>query len=47
MTTERVFLLDYGAGNVQSIENALGKLGCNLEYIKSKDDFAMADVNLI
>jgi len=38
-----VYLLDYGAGNVRSIRNAIKKVGCtDLKIIQSSDDFAKA-----
>ncbi|EJU01907.1 imidazole glycerol pho, partial [Dacryopinax primogenitus] len=39
----RLFLLDYGAGNVQSLANSLTALGYEFEWIKSTDDFHKAD----
>ncbi|KAJ3305418.1 hypothetical protein HDV03_001512 [Kappamyces sp. JEL0829] len=39
----RVFLLDYGAGNVRSVVNAITKLGFELEEIKTVADFDAAD----
>ncbi|KAH8102579.1 imidazole glycerol phosphate synthase HisHF [Cristinia sonorae] len=37
-----LFLLDYGAGNVQSLANTLRKLGHGFQWIKSADDFHKA-----
>jgi glutamine amidotransferase/cyclase len=39
----QVYILDYGAGNVKSVENALLTLGFNPKYITQKSDFAKAD----
>jgi imidazoleglycerol phosphate synthase glutamine amidotransferase subunit HisH len=39
-----VYILDYGAGNVQSVENAIKALGYNVNYIKDANDFLLADV---
>ena len=39
----RTFLLDYGAGNVRSIVNAVAAVGHTLEVVRSVDDFALAD----
>ncbi|EGN98646.1 hypothetical protein SERLA73DRAFT_168276 [Serpula lacrymans var. lacrymans S7.3] len=38
----RLFLLDYGAGNVQSLANSLQKLGYQFSWISSKHDFEEA-----
>ncbi|KAJ2010910.1 Histidine biosynthesis bifunctional protein hisB, partial [Coemansia sp. S85] len=38
-----LYLLDYGAGNVRSLLNAVEKLGHRIEYIKTVEDFAKAD----
>ncbi|KAL4266926.1 Imidazole glycerol phosphate synthase hisHF [Pleurotus pulmonarius] len=37
-----LYLLDYGAGNVQSLANSLRKLGHNFTWIKSPSDFDKA-----
>lgn len=39
----KVYLLDYGAGNWQSLVNAIEKLGYSIEKIKKPDDIAKAD----
>ncbi|KZO98397.1 imidazole glycerol pho [Calocera viscosa TUFC12733] len=39
----RLFLLDYGAGNVRSLANSLTALGYEFEWIQSTDDFHKAD----
>lgn len=39
----KVYLLDYGAGNVLSVANAVESLGYELHYIKNEDDFDQAD----
>ncbi|KAJ2517833.1 Histidine biosynthesis bifunctional protein hisB [Coemansia sp. RSA 1939] len=45
MTTsnQKLYLLDYGAGNVRSLLNAVEKLGHTIEYIRSASDFDKAD----
>lgn len=42
-----LYLLDYGAGNVQSLANSLTKLGHTYTWISSPDDFASATVRLV
>ena len=44
MTSERLYLLDYGAGNVRSLLNAIRKLGYSIQTIDSVQDFQRADV---
>jgi imidazoleglycerol phosphate synthase glutamine amidotransferase subunit HisH len=39
-----VHLLDYVAGNVRSLVNAIEKLGWTVEWVKSPEDVAKADV---
>jgi len=39
-----LYLLDYGAGNVQSLANALKNLGHNFQWISQPSDFAKATV---
>nr|AOR51688.1 imidazoleglycerol phosphate synthase [Phaffia rhodozyma] len=39
----RLFLLDYGAGNVRSLANSIKKLGYEFEWIKDASDFEKAD----
>ncbi|MEE4241516.1 MAG: hypothetical protein V2I36_08620 [Desulfopila sp.] len=36
-------MLDYGAGNVRSVSNAIKLLGCEVEYVKSPEDIVSAD----
>lgn len=38
-----VTLLDYGAGNVRSVRNALVKLGHTVEHVKTPDDIVTAE----
>ncbi len=38
-----VTLLDYGAGNVRSVRNALNHLGCRVENVKTPDDILSAE----
>jgi glutamine amidotransferase/cyclase len=40
-----LFLLDYGAGNVQSLANTLGRLGRSFKWITSPADFDDATVS--
>jgi hypothetical protein len=40
-----LFLLDYGAGNVQSLANTLGTLGHSFKWITSPADFDDATVS--
>ena len=40
-----VHLLDYVAGNVRSLVNAIQKLGYTIDWIKSPDDIARAEVS--
>jgi glutamine amidotransferase/cyclase len=41
-----LFLLDYGAGNVQSLANSLTSLGHAFTWIASPEDFDKATVGL-
>lgn len=41
-----LYLLDYGAGNVQSLANSLKKLGYSFQWISSPDDFHRAEACL-
>jgi hypothetical protein len=45
-TPMRLFLLDYGAGNVQSLANTLENLGHSFTWITSPADFDDATVSL-
>lgn len=40
-----LFLLDYGAGNVQSLANTIKRLGHTFQWIKEPEDFARATVS--
>jgi glutamine amidotransferase/cyclase len=42
-----LYLLDYGAGNVRSLANSLGKIGYDFEWIKSPTDFDKAEVRTL
>lgn len=42
-----VHLLDYVAGNVRSLVNAIEKLGYDVDWIKTPEDVARADVCLL
>jgi hypothetical protein len=46
LPTMGLFLLDYGAGNVQSLANTLEKLGHSFKWITSPADFDDATVSL-
>lgn len=39
-----VHLLDYVAGNIRSLVNAIEKVGFTVEWIKSPEDIAKAEV---
>jgi hypothetical protein len=39
-----VHLLDYAAGNIRSLVNAVEKLGYDVEWIKSPDEVSKAEV---
>jgi glutamine amidotransferase/cyclase len=40
-----VHLLDYVAGNVRSLVNAIEKLGWTVEWVKTPEDVVKADVS--
>lgn len=40
-----LYLLDYGAGNVQSLANSINKLGHAFQWISSPADFQKATVS--
>ena len=40
-----VYLLDYVAGNIRSLVNAIEKLGWEVQWIRSPEDVAKADVS--
>jgi len=42
----KVHLLDYVAGNIRSLVNAIEKVGYEVEWIKSPEEVAQADVSL-
>jgi imidazoleglycerol phosphate synthase glutamine amidotransferase subunit HisH len=42
-----VHLLDYVAGNVRSLVNAIEKLGWTVEWVRSPEEVANADVSTI
>ena len=42
----RLYLLDYGAGNVQSLANSLQKLGYDFKWITDPAEFDDATVSL-
>lgn len=42
----KVHLLDYVAGNIRSLVNAIEKCGYEVEWIKSPDDVKNAEVSL-
>ena len=41
----KVYLLDYVAGNVRSLVNAIEKVGYSVEWIRSPEDVEKADVS--
>jgi len=41
----KVYLLDYVAGNVRSLVNAIEKVGYTVEWIRSPEDVVKADVS--
>lgn len=41
----KVHLLDYAAGNIRSLVNAIEKLGWEVEWIESPADVAKAEVS--
>lgn len=41
-----VYLLDYVAGNVRSLVNAINKVGYEVEWIRSPSDMKNAEVSL-
>lgn len=43
-TMHKVHLLDYVAGNVRSLVNAIEKIGYEVEWIRSPEEVANADV---
>ncbi|KAJ3415678.1 hypothetical protein HDV05_004356 [Chytridiales sp. JEL 0842] len=43
MTQPQVYLLDYGAGNVRSLVNAIKRLGYDIKYVENPDDIKKAD----
>lgn len=42
----RLYLLDYGAGNVRSLANSIHKLGYDFEWIQTVEDFDKAEVSV-
>lgn len=40
-----VHLLDYVAGNIRSLVNAINQVGYEVEWIKSPEDLTKADVS--
>lgn len=43
----RLYLLDYGAGNVRSLANSIHKLGYDFEWIQTVEDFDKAEVGVL
>lgn len=41
----RLYILDYGAGNVQSLANSVEKLGFKFTWISHPEDFDKATVS--
>jgi hypothetical protein len=44
-TMPKVYLLDYVAGNIRSLVNAIEKCGWEVEWIRSPKDVEKADVS--
>jgi glutamine amidotransferase/cyclase len=42
---QQVYLLDYGAGNVRSLVNAVNRLGYEMKTVESPEDINKADVS--
>ena len=42
----KLYMLDYGAGNVRSIINAVNHLGYQITFIKDPSEIALADVTI-
>lgn len=40
-----IYLLDYGAGNVRSLANAISRLGVEFQWVKDPSDILKADVS--
>ncbi len=45
MTMPKVHLLDYVAGNIRSLVNAIEKCGYEVEWIRSPEDVKNAEVS--
>lgn len=43
----KVHLLDYAAGNIRSLVNAIEKLGWEVEWVKTPEDVAKAEVSAV
>jgi len=43
----KIYLLDYVAGNVRSLVNAIEKVGYTVEWIRTPEDVVKADVSLL
>lgn len=41
----KVYLLDYVAGNIRSLVNAIEKVGYTVDWVKTPEDVAKADVS--
>lgn len=41
----KLYLLDYGAGNVRSLANSIHKLGYDFEWVKDASDLEKAEVS--
>lgn len=42
----KVHLLDYVAGNIRSLVNAIEKLGYEVDWVRSPEDVSRAEVSL-
>lgn len=43
----KLYLLDYGAGNVRSLANSIHKLGYDFEWVKDASDLEKAEVSVL
>lgn len=44
MEPRKVYLLDYVAGNIRSLVNAIERIGYEVQWIKEPEDIATAEV---
>ena len=41
-----LYMLDYGAGNVRSLVNAVNRLGFEMKFVEDPSDILKADVSV-